>query len=139
MKKEEIRKRISNRVYPPKKCAKPDCEIEFIPTDARQIYCCRQHQIDSNNDKRKIITSYEVDFAKKVKHNKSILIKILNSPPYKKDGYIHVSILEYEGYSFHTYHSTMKENKSGREVKFSYEYGIMLIDFEKQFYKILKK
>lgn len=139
MKKETTRKRYSNRVYPPKLCAKIDCKIEFNPTDARQVYCCNQHRIDSNNDKRKIITSYEADFAKKVKNNKNILIKILNSKIYQKDCYIHLSILEYEGFSFLTYHSALTEKKSGREVKFSYEYGIMLIDSEKQFYKILKK
>ena len=52
-------KRISNRTYPPKLCKKKDCNIEFIPTDGRQVYCNAQHRIDSNNDKRKAIDIIE--------------------------------------------------------------------------------
>ncbi len=85
--KRETKKRQSNRIYTLKKCAKPECEIEFNPTDARQIYCCRQHQIDSNNDKRKIITSHQADFDKKVKNNRKTLIKIYNNYLYKKKQY----------------------------------------------------
>lgn len=31
------KQRISNRTYPPKLCKKADCNLEFIPTDSRQI------------------------------------------------------------------------------------------------------
>ena len=66
-KKEVIRKRHSNRVYPPRYCSKPDCGEEFVPTDARQIYCSKQHQIDANNDRRKSVNFYELVFNKGAK------------------------------------------------------------------------
>jgi hypothetical protein len=85
-KKEIKRKRYSNRVYPPKICSKQGCNEEFIPTDARQIYCCRQHQIDSNNDKRKIVDSFESIFNKAARSNKQILFQVFNSHQYVKMG-----------------------------------------------------
>ncbi|WP_304196471.1 hypothetical protein [Flavobacterium alvei] len=138
IKKEFKRTRHSNRVYPPKLCKKPDCNLEFIPTDARQIYCSKQHQIDSNNDKRKIVDSIEKDFTKAAKNNRRILIKILNSEEYKKRGCIDYSILRYEGYDFNVFHTVKFELKTKREVKFCYDYGIWLSDSEKNNYKIIK-
>ena len=46
----KAKKRISQRVYPSRKCKQ--CGEVFIPTDARQVYCRRQHGIDFNNDLR---------------------------------------------------------------------------------------
>lgn len=138
IKKEFKRTRHSNRVYPPKLCQKPDCNLEFIPTDARQIYCSKQHQIDSNNDKRKIVDSIEKDFTKAAKSNKRILIKILSSEEYKTRCYIHYSILRYEGYDFDIFHTIKLDEKTKREVKFCYDYGIWLLDSEMKYYKIIK-
>lgn len=139
MNKKEIKKtRHSNREYPSKLCQKPDCNLEFIPTDARQIYCSRQHQIDSNNDKRKIVDSIEKDFTKTVKNNKMILIKIYNSKEYKMRGSIHYSILRYEGFNHAFFHSLKFDSDTKREVKFCYDYGLMLLDSEKDIYKIIK-
>jgi hypothetical protein len=139
MRKKEIKStRHSNRVYPPKFCQKPDCNLEFIPTDARQIYCSRQHQIDTNNDKRKIVDSIEIDFTKTVKSNKRILLKIFNCEEYKTRGYITYSILRYEGYNHDVFHSTKWESETNREVKFCYDYGLMLLDSEKDIYEIIK-
>ena len=139
MNKKEIKStRHSNRVYPSKFCQKPDCNLEFIPTDARQIYCSRQHQIDSNNDKRKIVDSIEIDFTKTAKNNKRIKMKIFNSEEYKARGYITGSILRYEGYDHDVFHSIKWESETNREVKFCYDYGLMLLDSEKDIYKIIK-
>lgn len=137
-KKEVIRKRHSNRVYPPKFCSKPDCSEEFVPTDSRQIYCSKQHQIDANNDRRKIVDSYESDFNKGAKNNRKISIKVYNSPEYKSRGFIHYSILKYEGYDFDIFHSIKKDAASGVEVKFCFEYGLLLTNPEKQMFKIVK-
>jgi hypothetical protein len=136
--KEVTRTRHSNRVYPTRICEKPDCNLEFIPTDARQIYCSGQHRIDNNNDKRKIVDSIEKDFTKTAKNNKRILIKIFNSEEYKKYGFIQYSILKYEGYDFGVFHNAKIEEKTGREIKFCYDYGILLLDSEKRNYKIYK-
>ena len=131
--------RISNRRYAPRNCQKADCDIEFIPTDSRQLYCCEQHRIDYNNDKRKVVDKMERDFTNQVKKNKEILVKIYTSNEYKSKGSIHLSVLNYEGYDFNFFHSTLIENNTKRELKVCYDYGIMLADSEKQLYKILNK
>lgn len=136
--KEVTRTRHSNREYPTRVCEKPDCNLEFIPTDARQIYCSGQHRIDTNNDKRKIVDSIEIDFIKKAKKNKRILIKIGNSEAYIRNGFIHFSILKYEGYAFDIFHNSKMDTRINREIKFCYDYGICLIDSEKRNYKIYK-
>lgn len=137
-KKEVKRTRHSNRVYPPKLCQKPDCDLEFIPTDARQIYCSKQHQIDSNNDKRKIVDSIEKDFTKAAKNNKRINMKIYNCEAYKRRGYIEGFILSYEGFDFDIFHTIQLEGETKREIKFCYDYGLVRLDSDKNIYKIIK-
>jgi hypothetical protein len=138
MKKIEKRARFSNRTYPPKLCKKHDCNLEFIPTDGRQVYCCAQHRIDSNNDKRKVIDKFESAFQKKVKHNKQVLVKIEKSGFYIKSGIVNKSLLLYEGYEFSIYHKRFFEKNSNREVLVNYDYGLMLVDSMKENFKILK-
>lgn len=137
-KKEITRKQYSNRVYPPKICSKQDCNEEFVPTDARQIYCCRQHQIDENNDRRKIVDSYESRFNKVAKSNRQILFQVFNSEEYIENGYVHSVILKYLNYDFDNFHSIIIEEYSGVEVKFCFEYGLYLFNVEKQLFKIVK-
>ncbi|MEY4964129.1 MAG: hypothetical protein RLZZ323_1448 [Bacteroidota bacterium] len=138
-KKEVIRKRHSNRVYPPKFCLKPECNEEFVPTDARQIYCCRQHQIDASNDRRKSVNSYELEFNKAAKNNRQTLFKVSNSDLYRKSGYVHHAVLKYLSYDFDIFHSIIINEDSGVEVKFCFEFGLFLFDVEKNLFKIVKK
>ncbi len=136
-KKEVLRKRYSNRVYPPKVCSKQSCDEEFVPTDARQIYCCRQHQIDANNDRRKQIDSFELNFNKGAKNNRKILFQVINSEEYRANGYVHSAVLKYLNYDFDNFHSIYIDEFSGVEVKFCFEYGLYLFDVEKQLFKIV--
>ncbi len=136
IKKNLIKKRFSNRTYPLKFCKKPDCNMEFIPTDGRQVYCCSQHRIDSNNDKRKVIDKFESEFTKKAKKNRFVLIKISESDYYKKRGYVEKGLLVYEGYELPVYHSKELEYGTNREILVCYEYGLILIDADKEIYKI---
>lgn len=129
-------KRVSNRIYPSKLCKKEGCNREFIPTDARQVYCCPQHRIDSNNDKRKIIDKFESEFTKKAKKNRFVLIKISESDYYKKRDYVEKGLLLYEGYEFPIYHSKELEHGTNRDILVCYEYGLILIDASKEIYKI---
>ncbi len=131
-----IKKRFSNRTYPRKFCKKPDCNMEFIPTDGRQVYCSSQHRIDSNNDKRKVIDKFESEFTKKAKKNRFVLIKISESDYYKKRGYVEKGLLVYEGYELPVYHSKELEHGTDREILVCYEYGLILIDASKEIYKI---
>lgn len=129
--------RVSNRRYPARKCQKADCDTTFIPTDSRQLYCSKQHQIDQNNDRRKVVDKIESKFTRQAKKNRAILIKIFNSKEYKKNSMIHYSILDYEGFDFTVYHSSPIHSSTNRELKVCYDYGIMLSDSEKQYYKII--
>jgi hypothetical protein len=129
-------KRISNRTYPSKLCKKDGCKAEFIPTDGRQVYCCSQHRIDSNNDKRKVIDKFESEFTIKAKKNRFVLIKISASDYYKKRGYVEKGLLVYEGYELPVYHSKELEHGTDREILVCYEYGLILIDASKEIYKI---
>ena len=139
LKKNSIAKRYSNRTYPPKLCKKQDCNLTFIPTDGRQVYCNAQHRIDSNNDKRKVIDKIENDFISRAKSNEKILIKIIGSPFYIKNGFTHSIFLEHEGYDFETFHFIEYEEETNREIQFCYKHGIYLIDAEKKYFKIIIK
>jgi hypothetical protein len=134
-----IKRRISNRTYPPRYCVKPDCNNEFIPNDARQKYCCEQHRIDANNDKRRIINEIEAGFTKRAKNNERILIKICSSPLYLKYKCINHWILEHEGYDFETFHYLEFDVETGFEIQFCYKHGILLIDAEKKYFKVIIK
>jgi len=130
-------KRISNRTYPPKLCKKKDCNMEFIPTDGRQVYCNAQHRIDSNNDKRKAIDVIESDFNKTARNNKRILIKISKSLTFQVNGKVNASVLEYEGYDHSVYHQSIKDNITKREVKFCFNYGLTLTESDQHFFNII--
>lgn len=139
IKKNSIKKRFSNRTYPRKFCKKPDCNMEFVPTDGRQVYCSSQHRIDSNNDKRKIIDAIESNFTSRAKNNEKILIKIIGSPFYIKNGFTHTYFLEHEYYDFGTYHTIEYDEATNREIHFCYNHGIFIIDAEKKHFKIIIK
>jgi hypothetical protein len=133
-----IKRRISNRTYPPRYCVKPDCNNEFIPNDARQKYCCEQHRIDANNDKRKIINEIEAGFNRQVKYNKLVMIKIEKSDFYKKSGKVSKSLLLYEGFDFSYFHKQQIDSEINREIIICYDYGLILIDSKNDNYKIVK-
>ena len=139
IKKNSIKKRFSYRTHPRKFCKKPDCNMEFVPTDGRQVYCSPQHRIDSNNDKRKMIDKIENDFTSRAKSNEKILIKIIGSPFYTKNGFTHSIFLEHECYDFETFHFIEYDEATNREIQFCYNHGIFLIDAEKKHFKIITK
>lgn len=134
--KKDLQKRTSNRRYPIRKCKKPDCQDEFIPSDARQIYCCEQHRIDFNNDRRKLKESIDTDFLKIVKKNKLILFKIASSDFYINNSYAHLSLLEYEGYDFKIYHKKEINPMTKNEVHICYNYGLECIEPTKRNFSI---
>ena len=135
-KKNIVEKRISNRRYPIRKCKKPDCQEYFVPSDSRQIYCCEQHRIDFNNDKRKLKEAINIFFLKIVKSNRAILNKIKTSDFYKENGYSTKFLLDHEGYDFSTYHRIIINKKTGREVHVCYDYALELIDAKQEFFSI---
>lgn len=131
-KKNILKKRVSNRRYPLRMCKKPDCQEGFVPSDSRQIYCCDQHRIDFNNDKRKQKEAITVLFLKKLKSNRDILKKIKSCAFYKKYGYATKFILDHEDYDFDSFNHMFYNEKTGREVHVCYEFTLELIDSTKQ-------
>jgi len=131
-----VEKRISNRRYPLRNCKKPECSGKFIPHDARQTYCCEQHRIDFNNDKRKQKEKSDVLFLKTVKKNEAILKKARVSAYYKKNRCISKFLLDYDGYDFNTYHSIIINKNTGREAHICYEFALELIDAKEQYFSI---
>lgn len=131
-----LKKRNSKRKYPPAICIKPDCGATFIPTDGKQKYCCAQHRIDHNNDKRKVKAEADVDFLKSVKQNREILKKIEAKAFYRNNNQLNLSLLEYEGYQFEVFHRKAINNETNGEVFVCYDYGIECIDAINQTYKI---
>jgi hypothetical protein len=135
-KKNTITKRVSNRRYPERLCKKPDCQEGFVPSDARQLYCCAQHRVDFNNDNRKLKEAFTVCFLKGVKSNRDILQKIENSYYYKKYGCIPKLYLDYEEYDFSTYQKIMINEITGNDVHVCFDYTLELIDPIKQIFLI---
>lgn len=137
-KKYTLNKRVSNRRYPIRKCKKPDCQEDFVPSDSRQIYCCEQHRIDFNNDKRKLKDAITIIFLNKIKNNEAILKKIEKSEHYKKINGVHKPLLDYEEYDFKYYHEIIINEKTGNEAHVCFGYSIELVHPEKQFFVIKK-
>lgn len=137
--KEISRKRISNRRYPVRFCEKPDCIEEFIPTDARQKYCCPQHRIDFNNDNRKKTESIDTYFIKIVKENSLISAKVVSSSFYKSNNHVTKFILDYEGYNFEIYHYMRINIKTNNQIFFCHNFGLELVDLKQQIYIIHKQ
>lgn len=135
-KKNTIKKRVSNRRYPLRKCKKPDCHEGFEPSDSRQIYCCEQHRVDFNNDKRKLKEAINVFFLKNAKSNRDTLKKIEKCDYYIENGYAPKFLLDHERYDFSIYHRIMINKKTGREVHVCYDYTLELIDPIEQYFLI---
>jgi hypothetical protein len=56
------------------------------------------------------------------------LHKIASSYFYKKNGFTHKSLLEYEGYDFNKNHQIIINQRTKNEVHICYDYGLELID-----------
>ncbi|MEY2738096.1 MAG: hypothetical protein RL259_5 [Bacteroidota bacterium] len=137
IKKIKVQKRISNRTYPSKLCKKEGCYTEFIPTDGRQVYCCSQHRIDSNNDKRKIVDKFESEFIKAARNNKKVLILLHEKESYLNSGIVSASLLELFDYDHSIHHRIVVDEATKREIKFCFNYGLTPVDSEKKLFKIV--
>lgn len=120
--------RPSKRVYPKKNCNKPDCNVEFTPTNRRQGYCIPQHRIDHNNDLRIIKDKLPKSHAKKLAHNQEVLKKISNSLAINNQGSFSIQLLQYELYNFGIHTGKSVNEQSGNEIEWTYHYGIEVKD-----------
>lgn len=119
-----IKPRPSKRVYPAKKCKKPDCDIIFNPTNKRQEYCTTQHRIDHNNDLRALKEAPLKQLASKLTHNLEVLKKIHISLAFNNQNSFSIQLLQYELYNFGTYTDRSVNEGTGNEIEWVYNYGI---------------
>ena len=136
---EKLRKRISNRRYPPKACKKPDCRDNFTPRDAKQKFCCEQHRIDYNNDLRKERNKELNEYNNKLLKNQAILKKMYERNqqlPYLSITY---SLLEYEDFDFDCNSKEEVHINAKEIIVWSLGYGIELKDATAQTFIIHKK
>jgi hypothetical protein len=125
-------KRLSNRVYPPRKCKKPDCGQIFTPTDKRQEYCVPQHRIDHNNDLRVVKEQPLKLLGKKLAHNLAVLKKIHSSLSANDQTSFSIQLLQYELYNFGVYTDRSINKQTDNEIEWNFNYGIEVKDIDKK-------
>ena len=127
-----IKIRKSNRIYPPRKCKKPDCSLIFTPTDKRQEFCIPQHRVDYNNDLRAIREQPLKIHGKKLAHNLAVLKKIHSSLIVNDQTSFSIQLLQYELYHFGIYTDRSINKNTGNEIEWNYHYGIEVKDADKR-------
>ena len=124
--------RPSKRVYPPRKCKKPDCGLMFTPTDKRQEFCMPQHRIDHNNDLRTVREQPLKEFGKKLAHNLEVLKKIHSSLAAIGQTSFRLQLLQYEIYNFGSFTDKTINKDTGNEIEWIYNYGLEVKDHDKK-------
>lgn len=133
-----LNKRNSKRRYPEKICKQ--CNLSYIPKDARQVFCSPQHRIDYNNDKRKVDDKPYKELKLIIKRNFSILQSIFNSTYYQKHNAVHESLLLQQEFQFNHFNQTHISSLSGNKILFTFDFGLEFIgDENNKIYKIHKK
>jgi len=132
----ESNKRISKRVYPNRECKQ--CGEEFPPNDARQVYCCRQHGIDYNNDLRRIKDAPLKDLNKKMVLNEKILRKFYTALQDLKQEMLSLDYLILDKYDFDVPCET-SISKAGNKIEWQLSYGLEGVDQKKKLFKIHKR
>jgi hypothetical protein len=112
----------SNRRYPLKKCANCLCGNQFIPTDARQLYCCGQCGIDARNDRRKELNSTRFLDEKKLRNYDLILEKLYSKMEKLKLESITIQDLTLAGIDDDTLLVEMAKNEKNA-ILWIYDYG----------------
>jgi hypothetical protein len=120
---------FSSRIYPKRKC--PQCNEDFSPHDGRQKYCCRQHQIDFNNDKLKAKNKSDKKLIQGIKSNYDILKKVYASKLYMDHKKIMRDVLDYENYDYTQYHRKVVNKQTNNEILILYDYGLECINLQR--------
>lgn len=133
---EKQNKRISKRVYPKRNCIQ--CTSEFIPHDAREIYCCEQHRVDYNNDKSKTKNARLKDLNAKMINNEKILKKFYEALQDQKQELLTLDILILDGYDLNV-PSELSISNSGNKIEWQLSFGLEGVDKPKRLFKINKR
>lgn len=132
----ENNKRISKRVYPNRKCKQ--CGDDFTPHDAREVYCCRQHGIDYNNDQRRIKEVPLKDLNKKLVQNEKILKKFYTALQDLKQEMLSLDYLILDKYDLNVPCET-SISKAGNKIEWQLSYGLEGVDQKRKLFKIHKR
>ena len=132
-----MKKRRSNRKYPPLKCLQ--CLNVFTPHDGRQKFCCDQCRTDNNNDNRRERDQPLREMQKQIKNNERVLICALANHSVQVNGnLISMDILQTSGYRPLTFRLREINPKTGQPVHWQLNHGIESIDPIRNIFKILK-
>ncbi|MBK7307765.1 MAG: hypothetical protein IPN43_11395 [Chitinophagaceae bacterium] len=129
-------KRISKRVYPKRNCKQCDCEFE--PHDAREVYCCEQHRIDYNNDLRRLKDAPLKDLNGRIVNNEKILKKFYETLIGLNQESLSIDFLILDKYDFNVPCET-SINKVGNKIEWQLSYGLEGVDEKKRLFKIHKR
>ena len=132
----KFNKRISNRKYPPIKCKKKGCEIVFTPTSKKNVYCCRQHQIDQNNDWRDEKAAPGISLEKIYRNNERILKKLYEACKRLNMSLINLDYLEIECFNHNHYTNLSYNSNTGMHILWNYQYGLEGYDKTMKQFKI---
>ena len=130
-------KRLSNRIYHERICL--HCCENFIPTDFRQHFCCPQHRIDYNNDRRKIKDAPMRAINDEQKKNDAVLKKASESLERLRQKSVSKDLLQYDGYDFKVFSSVSVNNETGKKVYWNIIYGIEGLDAKMNSFIIHKR
>ena len=129
----EVKKRVSNRIYPQRRCLKPDCQVLFTPRYKQQTHCCDQHRIDRNNDARTTKDLPGKMLEKTFQHNQRVLKKL-----YAACIRLNTTSIPYDYLSIEEYNHECFTNRTINEVTrvhvyWCYHYGIERIKDTRNF------
>lgn len=133
---ENTRKRISKRVYKERICKQ--CFEEFIPDDARKVFCCEQHRIDYNNDQRRIRFAPLKDLNVRIVNNEKVLKKFYMVLQDHKQDLLCIDFLLLDKYDL-TVPCETSISESGNKIEWQLSYGIEGIDQKRKLFKIHKR
>jgi hypothetical protein len=129
-------KRISKRIYEKRIC-KQCCE-EFIPDDARKIFCREQHRIDYHNDQRRIKSAPLKDLYFRMINNEKILKKFYEALLEYKQESLSIDFLLLDKYDL-TVPCETSISKNGNKIEWQLSYGLEGIDQQRKLFKIHKR
>ncbi len=133
--------RFSQRVYPEKKCANPNCSFggTFEPHDKRQAFCRPQCRINFHNDMRHKENKGVFEDVKRLKDiNRNLAL--LYSKYVNKNGYCAVrkELLHFLEIDVMLLTRELVNKVTGRKVKKIFNYGIELHPDNHDYYIIHK-
>ncbi len=131
----------SNRTYPPRICKNPNCMHgrNYIPHDARQVWCCPPCGVDAYNDVRRALNLSRFQPEKHLREYDVKLGKLYEL--YLKDQYcaVHTFILQHERIDLSLCVEQQTNKTTGNPIRWYYQFGIEIHPSDNNFFIIQKR